>query len=70
MVITDEWLLALITSEVERVFEHFYGGAGGDGGGGGGDGEEQPTGAAGMTTGDGSSWYIDRRSWYGGKIRQ
>ncbi len=70
MAITDKWLLALITSKVERVFEHFSGGAGEDGRGAGGDGVEQPTGAAGMTTEDGSSWYIDRRSWYGCKIRQ
>jgi hypothetical protein len=69
LAITDEWLPALITSEVERVFEHFSGGAGEDGGGASGDGVEQPTGAAGMMTGDGSSWYIDRMSWYGSNLR-
>ncbi len=62
MAITDECLFALITSEVERVLELFCGGAGGDG-------VEQPTGAAGMMTGDGSSWYIDRMSWYGSNLR-
>ncbi len=37
----DERLLVLVTSEVERVLEHFRGGAGGDG-------IEQATGAASM----------------------
>jgi hypothetical protein len=31
LVITDEWLLALVASELERVLERFCGGAGRDG---------------------------------------